>query len=107
MLGLSCYYTAVTHAVKCAAGNDRADGEVPREGPSRRTRGTHGERPENRAAALDYARALRKNAEDLRQVLERNRGEVMSKLKTHFLGFELENPWCVASAPPAATGELM
>ena len=31
----------------------------------------------------------------------------MSKLKTPFLGFELENPWCVASAPPAATGELM
>jgi len=35
MLGLSCYYTAVTRAVKCAAGNDRADGEVPREGSSR------------------------------------------------------------------------
>lgn len=31
----------------------------------------------------------------------------MSKLKTHFLGFEMENPWCVASAPPAATGEMM
>jgi len=28
-------------------------------------------------------------------------------LSTSFLGFELENPWCVASAPPAATGELM
>ncbi len=31
----------------------------------------------------------------------------MGKLKTNFLGFEMENPWCVASAPPAATGELM
>lgn len=31
----------------------------------------------------------------------------MGKLTTHFLGFELENPWCVASAPPAATGKLM
>ncbi len=31
----------------------------------------------------------------------------MGKLTTHFLGFEMENPWCVASAPPAATGELM
>lgn len=29
------------------------------------------------------------------------------RLKTHFLGFEMENPWCVASAPPAATGKLM
>ncbi len=24
-----------------------------------------------------------------------------------FLGFEVENPWCVASAPPTATGKLM
>lgn len=31
----------------------------------------------------------------------------MAKLTTHFLGFEMENPWCVASAPPAATGELI
>lgn len=31
----------------------------------------------------------------------------MGKLTTHFLGFEMENPWCVASAPPAATGQLM
>lgn len=31
----------------------------------------------------------------------------MSKLKTQFLGFEMENPWCVASAPPTATGKLM
>src|SRR3954469_20527117 len=31
----------------------------------------------------------------------------MSKLTTHFLGFEMENPWCVASAPPAATGKLI
>lgn len=31
----------------------------------------------------------------------------MGKLSTHFLGFEMENPWCVASAPPAATGKLM
>lgn len=29
------------------------------------------------------------------------------KLTTHFLGLEMENPWCVASAPPAATGQLM
>jgi dihydropyrimidine dehydrogenase (NAD+) subunit PreA len=29
------------------------------------------------------------------------------KLTTPFLGFEMENPWCVASAPPAATGKLM
>ncbi|MBI1860575.1 MAG: NAD-dependent dihydropyrimidine dehydrogenase subunit PreA, partial [Deltaproteobacteria bacterium] len=28
-------------------------------------------------------------------------------LKTEFLGFELENPWCLASAPPTATGKLM
>lgn len=28
-------------------------------------------------------------------------------LKSNFLGFETENPWCVASAPPTATGELM
>jgi hypothetical protein len=39
MLGLSCYYTAVACAVRCAAGNDRAEGEVPRAGSSRRTRG--------------------------------------------------------------------
>lgn len=31
----------------------------------------------------------------------------MSRLTTHFLGFDMENPWCVASAPPAATGKLM
>ncbi len=31
----------------------------------------------------------------------------MSKLTTHFLGLEMENPWCVASAPPAATGKLI
>lgn len=31
----------------------------------------------------------------------------MSRLKTNFLGFECENPWCVASAPPTATGKLM
>lgn len=31
----------------------------------------------------------------------------MGKLTSHFLGFEAENPWCVASAPPAATGKLM
>lgn len=31
----------------------------------------------------------------------------MPSLKTEFLGFHLENPWCVASAPPAATGKLM
>src|SRR5438093_554278 len=30
-----------------------------------------------------------------------------SSLTTHFLNFELENPWCVASAPPTATGKLM
>jgi dihydropyrimidine dehydrogenase (NAD+) subunit PreA len=29
------------------------------------------------------------------------------RLKTDFLGFEMENPWCVASAPPTATGRLM
>lgn len=29
------------------------------------------------------------------------------RLSTTFLGFELENPWCIASAPPAATGKLM
>lgn len=28
-------------------------------------------------------------------------------LKTEFLGFEMDNPWCVASAPPTATGQLM
>lgn len=31
----------------------------------------------------------------------------MNRLSTQFLGFELDNPWCVASAPPAATGRLM
>lgn len=31
----------------------------------------------------------------------------MNRLATQFLGFEMENPWCVASAPPAATGKLM
>lgn len=31
----------------------------------------------------------------------------MTDLRTEFLGFELENPWCVASAPPTATGKLM
>lgn len=31
----------------------------------------------------------------------------MGKLTTSFLGFEMENPWCVASAPPAATAKLM
>ncbi len=31
----------------------------------------------------------------------------MNKLKTNFLGFEMENPWCIASAPPSATGELI
>lgn len=31
----------------------------------------------------------------------------MGSLTTHFLGFEMENPWCVASAPPTATGKLM
>jgi dihydropyrimidine dehydrogenase (NAD+) subunit PreA len=31
----------------------------------------------------------------------------MGKLSTHFLGFEMENPWCVASAPPAATGAMI
>ena len=30
-----------------------------------------------------------------------------NRLQTEFLGFETENPWCVASAPPAATGKLM
>ncbi|NBT58152.1 NAD-dependent dihydropyrimidine dehydrogenase subunit PreA, partial [bacterium] len=29
------------------------------------------------------------------------------RLRTEFLGMEVENPWCVASAPPAATGKLM
>jgi len=32
---------------------------------------------------------------------------VKNRLQTEFLGFEVENPWCVASAPPAATGKLM
>lgn len=31
----------------------------------------------------------------------------MAKLTTQFLNFEMENPYCVASAPPAATGQLM
>jgi len=31
----------------------------------------------------------------------------MPKLTTSFLNFEMENPYCVASAPPAATGQLM
>ncbi len=31
----------------------------------------------------------------------------MGKLTTQFLGFEMDNPFCVASAPPAATGKLM
>lgn len=31
----------------------------------------------------------------------------MGRLTTHFLGFETENPWCVASAPPSATGQLI
>ncbi len=30
-----------------------------------------------------------------------------SRLSLSFLGFELENPWCIASAPPSATGKLM
>lgn len=31
----------------------------------------------------------------------------MADLRLPFLGFEMENPWCLASAPPTATGELM
>jgi dihydropyrimidine dehydrogenase (NAD+) subunit PreA len=31
----------------------------------------------------------------------------VAKLTTPFLNFEMENPWCVASGPPAATGQLM
>jgi dihydropyrimidine dehydrogenase (NAD+) subunit PreA len=31
----------------------------------------------------------------------------MGKLVLSFLGFEMENPWCLASAPPTATGQLM
>jgi dihydropyrimidine dehydrogenase (NAD+) subunit PreA len=31
----------------------------------------------------------------------------MPSLKTPFLGFEMDNPFCVASAPPTATGKLM
>lgn len=31
----------------------------------------------------------------------------MNRLRLPFLGFEMENPWCVASAPPTATGKLM
>lgn len=30
-----------------------------------------------------------------------------SRLFSEFLGFQMENPWCVASAPPTATGKLM
>lgn len=31
----------------------------------------------------------------------------MSKLTTNFLGFEMENPWCVASGPSTATARLI